>query len=101
MPQPISGTMNQVASRHRPSLRLLTHSLHYLSCLYHFHWLSMVYSDNTATFKDLIVQGSSRPTSPTRAKDISRARDKGKGKEGDEVFLQEAYRIVSTSAYTI
>jgi hypothetical protein len=47
------------------------------------------------------VQGSSRPTSPTRAKDISRARDKGKGKEGDEVFLQEAYRIVSTFAYVI
>jgi hypothetical protein len=61
----------------------------------------MVYSDNTATFKDLIAQGSSRPASPTRARDISRARDKGKGKEGDEVFLQEAYRIVSASAYTI
>jgi len=61
----------------------------------------MVYSDNTATFKELIVQGSSRATSPTRARDISRARDKGKGKEGDEVFLQEAYRIVSTFDYVI
>ena len=61
----------------------------------------MVYSDNTATFRDLITQGSSRPTSPARARDASRARDKGKGKEGDEVFLQEAYRIVSTSIHAI
>ena len=61
----------------------------------------MVYSDNTATFKDLIAQGSSRSTSPTRARDVSRARDKGKGKEGDEVFLQEAYRIVSTPTHVI
>jgi len=56
----------------------------------------MVYNDNTSVFRDLIAEGSSRPTSPSRNGDTSRARDKGKGKEGDEVFLQEAYRIVST-----
>jgi hypothetical protein len=54
----------------------------------------MVYSDNTSAFRDLIAEGSSRPASPSRIRD-SRSRDKGKGKEGDEVFLQEAYRIVS------
>ena len=60
----------------------------------------MVYTDQTSSFRSLISEGSSRSASPSGRDSRSRDRrgkgkGKGKGKQDDEVFIQEAYRIVS------
>lgn len=54
----------------------------------------MVSNDQTEVFRSLLAEGSSRASSPAGRRNASRSRDKGKGKDEAEVFLQEAYRIV-------